>query len=81
MAEEYNNTMTYSFTQGIYVGQIDSNSVEIKVNGIPMAFFLSDKVKASFNFSNLSKDTLVNIDYFRNEHGQNILTTIEIDKE
>lgn len=79
-----NNTDT-SNTQtdtGRYVGQIDSNSIEIKISGVPdelaaRAFRLSDKAKSEFDSLNLKENDVVKVSYTINEYNQNIIEDIQ----
>jgi hypothetical protein len=64
-------------TTGSYVGQIDSNSIEVKVDGKPIALFFSERVKQTFNPRLFKKNAKIKVEYFRNAQGQNILTKIE----
>lgn len=61
--------------EGSYVGQIDGHSVEIIVDGEPTAFRHDEELKAYIE--SLKKDDKVRFTYFKNEHGQLILTSIE----
>lgn len=67
-------------SSGIYIGQIDNNSLEISIDSKPTAFFMSDTVKAALNPNTLSKNTHVKLQYIKSVHGQNFLTKLEIDK-
>lgn len=80
LSEEYNKQQEDTAVEGLYVGQIDNNSVEISVKGKPMAFYLSDVVKFAYNFSSIKKNTAVKIKYFKNDKEQNILTSVEVVK-
>jgi hypothetical protein len=64
--------------QGTYVGQMDSNSIEVTVADKPMALYFSEIVKAKFAEKGLKKGDPVKIQYYRNIRGQNILTSIEL---
>lgn len=66
---------------GRYVGQIDSNSIEVKISGAPdaiaaKAFRLSDGVKAKFDSYGLKSGDVIRFTYQTNEHGQGIITEI-----
>lgn len=67
---------------GTYVGQIDNNSIEIKISGVPeekaaKVFRLEDKVKDNFQHFELETDDQVLFSYFENNDGQLVLTSIE----
>ncbi|MDO9533736.1 MAG: protease complex subunit PrcB family protein [Bacillota bacterium] len=58
---------------GVLVGQIDSNSVEINVDGEPKAFRLAEQILIEeFN----DGDNII-IDYYTDEHGRFILNKIQ----
>lgn len=63
---------------GEYVGQIDSNSVEIIVEGSPKAFVLNEETQQMI--SSLKTKSKVSIVYTENENGQLILNKIELTK-
>lgn len=67
---------------GSYVGLIDNHSIEIEISGVPKeqaarAFELSDKVKEDFESIGLETGDQVHISYYKNEHGQLVLESIE----
>lgn len=69
---------------GTYVGQIDNNSIEIKIkiSGVPEekaanAFRFTDTSKATFNSLELQEGDTVKFQYYVNEDEQNILISIE----
>lgn len=51
--------------RGEYVGQIDANSVEIVINGNPLAFRLSDQVKLMTDLEGIDEGTPVEISYIK----------------
>lgn len=61
---------------GEYVGQIDANSVEIKINGLPGTFRLNDSLKEYFEKNEIKTGTKVLIKY-ELEAGMQILTEIK----
>lgn len=61
--------------EGSYVGQIDNNFVEIKVEGEPRAFMLTDTSRDKI--LELETGDEVNIVYYENQNGQLILKKIE----
>lgn len=63
---------------GEYVGQIDSNSVEITVDGSTNAFVLNEESQKIIE--TLKTGSKVSIVYNENEHGQLILNKIELAK-
>ncbi len=68
---------------GRYSGRIDSNSIEVKISGVPeemaaRAFQLSDEVKNSFESYGLETGDEIIFSYITNQHGQNII--VEINK-
>ncbi|MBC2727070.1 hypothetical protein [Desulfosporosinus sp.] len=76
-----NPTQTKNDT-GRYVGQIDNNSIEILISGVPeelsaKAFKLSDSVKANFHTYALQKNDQVKITFIPQNEGQPIITKIE----
>ena len=67
---------------GTYVGQIDNNSIEIKISGVPeekaaKAFRFTDDSKAIFDGLELQEGDKVKFQYYINEDEQNILVNIE----
>jgi len=67
---------------GTYVGQIDNNSIEVKISGVPeekaaKVFRLEDKVRDNFQRFELETDDQVLFSYFENNDGQLVLTSIE----
>lgn len=68
---------TETSASGYYVGQIDNNSIEVKINNKPTALYFSDTVKKSFNGKNFKKDGKVDVTYYKNDKGQLILTSIK----
>ncbi|MCR4442308.1 MAG: protease complex subunit PrcB family protein [Peptococcaceae bacterium] len=50
---------------GEYVGQIDANSVEIKIQGVPRAFRLSDPLRTYFESNEVKTGTPVTIKYVK----------------
>ncbi|MEW9121976.1 MAG: hypothetical protein AB2421_04625 [Thermotaleaceae bacterium] len=59
--------------EGIYVGQIDSNSIEIEINGEAMAFRIEEVQE---QFEEIEEKDKVQIKYLENEYGQLILKEI-----
>ncbi|RFU70480.1 hypothetical protein D0469_05980 [Peribacillus saganii] len=62
--------------EGVYTGRIDANSVEINTGSESIG--LQDGMVRGFNWSSVSENTPVVIEYFINENSQNVLTYIEI---
>lgn len=68
---------------GVYTGQIDSNSIEIKVSGTKApkddyrAFRFSEEIKNKFDSLQLNTGDEVLFTYTVNEHNQQILTSIQ----
>ena len=65
-------------TEGMYVGEIDNSSIEITVNGVPMAFRYDDALRPVID--KLNKDDAVKISYYKNEYNQLILVNIQNSK-
>ena len=65
---------------GRYNGQIDSNSIEIKLSGVPapQAFRFSDPIRENFDTLKLNAGDTVKVNYLVNEHGQNIILELTI---
>lgn len=61
--------------QGTLTGRIDSNSVEIEINGEPLAFYLSEQTLAD----SLTDGEKVIFDYFEDEYGRLVINKIEKD--
>ena len=62
---------------GTYVGQIDSNSIEIKINGEPKAFQLSERVKENFEQIGLKTDDRVVFSYILRANEQSMIIDIK----
>lgn len=62
--------------EGIYVGQIDNNSIEVNIHGSAMVFRFSEKAKISFSGLKLSLGDRIFVRYHINEDGQFVLTNI-----
>ncbi len=76
--EAENNEKTAT---GIYTGQIDNNSIEIKLDGLPedkafMAFAFSEKARSEFEKAQLQSNTRVKIKYVEREGRQALLLEI-----
>lgn len=68
---------------GRYNGQIDSNSIEIKISGVPegmepQAFRLSEPIKEMFDTYKLNVGDTIKLNYSVNEHGQNIILELTV---
>lgn len=77
---EQTNVKTES---GRYNNQIDSNSIEIKISGVPEemdpeAFRLSETIKTQFDTYKLKTGDTLKFDYIVNEHGQKVITKLEV---
>ncbi len=59
---------------GVYMGQIDNSSIEIEVDGESMAFRLTEETRGVIE--ELNENDQVDVTYYSNEHGQNILVTL-----
>lgn len=59
--------------EGIYVGQMDANSIEITVKGEPKAFRI-EEIKDQF--PKLQENDPVQVKYIENEHGQLMIKEI-----
>jgi hypothetical protein len=62
--------------EGIYVGQIDNNSIEVNIHGSAMAFRFSETAKISFSGLKLNLGDRIFVRYYINDDGQFILTNI-----
>lgn len=61
--------------EGIYIGQIDGNSIEVQVDGEPMVFWMEDIGRVIEGLEGKEK---ISIQYKENENGQ--LKLIQIEK-
>lgn len=68
-------------TKGKYIGLIDNNSVEIEVDGEPMAFRLSEDIKEELANTSGNENTEVNIKYEVTDENQKLLTSLDFVKE
>jgi hypothetical protein len=71
-----NNQKDVKEGKGIYVGQIDNNSIEIEVEGKPTAFRLSENVSVKIQESEPQTGVEVEFLYEENEHGQLVITEL-----
>lgn len=62
---------------GTYVGQIDNNSIEIKINSDAKAFQLSERVKENFEQLGLKKDDKVAFSYIPRANEQMMIIDIK----
>jgi|SRR6056297_2509446 len=68
---------------GSYMGQVDNNSIEIKISGIQddklayRVFKISDDVRLAFEGLSLKEDDEVKIDYYEEAIGQPVMIKIE----
>lgn len=73
--------LAYKTDSGRYVGQIDNNSIEVKISGVPdsqppRVFRLDEAAKAQLASLNLKTNDDVKFDYYLNAYGQSIITQI-----
>lgn len=67
---------------GSYVGLADNNFFEVKISGIPdddkayRVFMISGEVRSKFESLNLLEGEEIKLQYFENEHGQNVVEDI-----
>jgi len=62
---------------GTYVGQIDANSIEIKINGEAKAFQLSERLKENFEQIGLKTDDRVVFSYIPRANEQMMIIDIK----
>lgn len=62
---------------GTYVGQIDNNSIEIKVDGEPKAFQLGERIKENFEQLGLKTDDRVVFSYIPRANEQLMIIDIK----
>jgi len=63
--------------KGEYVGQIDGNSIEVKINGEAIALYFSPEVSDIFSSKKLKSKDKVTLSFYKNKNGQNILSAID----
>ncbi len=68
------NEQEVATVKGMYIGQIDSNSVEIEVDGEPRAFRITDLKKS---IETINESDPVKVQYVENEYGQLMVKSIE----
>ena len=61
---------------GIYNGQIDNNSVEIRFSGEDKAFRLSEEVKASIEGNSLKSGDNISFKYYEDQYGRLVITSL-----
>lgn len=67
---------------GTYVGQADSNFIEIKISGVPeekasRVFMLSPELKEGFEDLGLDTGDQIKFDYYVNENKVNVILSIK----
>lgn len=67
-------------SRGEFVGQIDANSVEIIIDGNPLAFQLADQVKLLTDLEGIAEGTPVEISFI-NDDGSMIITELQVNPE
>lgn len=72
-----NQSITVKSGSGIYNGEIDSNSVEIKFNGEDKAFRLSDSVKKLFEGDTIKAGDRVSFSYIEDQYGRLVITGVD----
>ena len=60
-----------------YLGQIDNNSIEVKLNGEIVAMQLGTQLAESFKNYIIKKDSMINVEYYENAHGQFVVEYLE----
>ncbi len=74
---------TIKTDSGSYVGQVDNNSIEIRISGVQddklafKVFKISDEVRSTFESLALKKDDEVKFDYYEETIGQPVISKIE----
>lgn len=61
---------------GVYSGQIDANSIEMKIDNNHKAFRLSDEGKITIAEDKIKIGDVITVNYIENEHGQLIIQEI-----
>jgi len=61
---------------GIYNGQIDNNSVEIRFSGEDKAFRLSEEVKPGIEGNALKSGDNVSFKYYEDQYGRLVITSL-----
>ena len=61
---------------GLYNGQIDGNSVEIRFNGEDKAFRLSEEVKTEFEGIALKSGDNLTFKYYEDQYGRLVITSL-----
>jgi len=68
-----------TYVEGEYVGLIDNNSIEVKIEDGPQAFQLTDVTKEQI--SSYKKGDIIGFDYLKNEKGQNVIISFKQEKQ
>jgi Cu/Ag efflux protein CusF len=77
----FSKTLQQIEATGLFQGQVDSNFIEIKINGQPeetayMVFMLTGDIKSRFEKMDLKTGDAVQLIYYKNESGQLVLTNL-----
>jgi hypothetical protein len=63
--------------EAVYLGQIDNHSIEVNLDGKIMALQLGTTLAKSFENYKIEIDSKINIEYYENAEGQNVVEYIE----
>lgn len=64
--------------EAVYVGMADPHTIEVETESETIALQILDPGVADIDFEAIEPNTNCTIEYYKNEHGQNILTDFEI---
>lgn len=62
--------------EAIYIGQVDTHSIEIQTTD--QESMILQTLESEVDFGSINEGSKVNIDYYTNENGQNILKSITV---
>ena len=63
--------------QAKYLGQIDNRSIEVQLDGKIVAMQLGNTLADAFKNYIIEKDSMINVEYYENEHGQFVVEYLE----
>lgn len=65
--------------EGVYIGQIDNNSIEVRIDGEPDAYRLTDQSRD--RVTSLENGDKIQFDYYKNQHGQKVIVSFQKEKQ
>jgi hypothetical protein len=74
--EDANQGKSEMKKEATFVGQVDSNSMEVTIDNELTVLFLSESIKASFNLGDLKNGNKIEVTYYENDSSQLVVSVI-----